>query len=409
SKILLNRSISEYVRTIAPFLKYDKDPYLVVADGKLYWIIDAYTVTHMFPYSDPMTEQITEVLSGKKRVSQQRIWGNYIRNSIKITIDAYDGNINYYLMTKERDQADPIAECYRKIFPNMFKDYKDMPAELKLHIRYPLSMFMIQAVKYAAYHMNDPKQFYNKEDLWQFSTEKAQDGGSGEQPVEPYYVVLQLPGSDKEEFMLMLPYTPNKKKNMIAWMCAKCDPGEDMSLGEYGKIIVYNFPKGELVDGTIQVEAYIDQHPSMSQELTLWSQRGSKVIRGNLLAIPINQSILYVEPIYLEAESAPIPVLRRVVVGLNGGRLEWGETLEEALSLLFGSEIQPTAEIESAKGQEAEKATPIQKLPSGDLTKQALDHYNQAQKYLRSGDWAKFGEEWDKLKQTLEMLQKERR
>jgi len=409
SKILLNRSISEYVRTIAPFLKYDKDPYLVVADGKLYWIIDAYTVTHMFPYSDPMTEQITEVLSGKKRVSQQRIWGNYIRNSIKITIDAYDGNINYYLMTKERDQADPIAECYRKIFPNMFKDYKDMPAELKLHIRYPLSMFMIQAVKYAAYHMNDPKQFYNKEDLWQFSTEKAQDGGSGEQPVEPYYVVLQLPGSDKEEFMLMLPYTPNKKKNMIAWMCAKCDPGEDMSLGEYGKIIVYNFPKGELVDGTIQVEAYIDQHPSMSQELTLWSQRGSKVIRGNLLAIPINQSILYVEPIYLEAESAPIPVLRRVVVGLNGGRLEWGETLEEALSLLFGSEIQPTAEIESAKGQEAEKATPIQKLPSGDLTKQALDHYNQAQKYLRSGEWAKFGEEWDKLKQTLEMLQKERR
>ncbi len=404
SKILINRSISEYVRAISPFLKYDKDPYLVVSDGKLYWIIDAYTVTNLFPYSEPMTEQITEVLSGKKHITQQRIWGNYIRNSVKITIDAYDGTINYYLMTKEKNQADPIAECYRKIFPKMFKDYKDMPAELKPHIRYPLSLFMIQATKYAAYHMNDPKQFYNKEDLWQFSTEKAQEGG-GERPVEPYYVVLQLPDSDKEEFMLMLPFTPNKKRNMIAWMSAKCDPEGDVSLGEYGKIIVYNFPKGELVDGTIQVEAYIDQHPSMSQELTLWSQRGSKVIRGNLLAIPINQSILYIEPIYLEAEASPIPVLRRVVVALNGGRLEWGETLEEALSLLFGSKILPTESIGLDKG-EAKKEAPVQKLPSDNLTKQALDHYNQAQKYLRSGEWAKFGEEWDKLRQTLEMLQK---
>ena len=412
SKILFNRSISEYVRTIAPFLKYDKDPYLVIADGKLYWIQDAYTVTHMFPYSEPMTEQVTEVLAGKKHVTQQRIWGNYIRNSVKVVIDAYDGTISYYLMTKEKSQADPIAECYKKIFPSMFKDYSDMPNELKKHIRYPLSLFMIQAMKYAAYHMNDPKQFYNKEDLWQFSTEKAQDGGSGEQPVEPYYVVLQLPDSDKEEFMLMLPYTPNKKKNMIAWLAAKCDPGKDSGLGEYGKLMVYNFPKAELIDGTIQIEAYIDQNPEMSQELSLWSQRGSKVIRGNLLAIPINKSILYVEPIYLEAEASPIPVLRRVVVAMHGGGLEWGETLQETLSTLFGSEIPPTAEAQLAQvetGKEPTNITSIQKLPSGDLPKQALDHYNQAQKYLRSGDWARFGEEWDKLRQTLDAIQKEKK
>jgi len=412
SKILFNRSISECVRIIAPFLKYDKDPYLVVANGKLYWIQDAYTVTHMYPYSEPMMEQVTEVLQGQKRVTQQRVWGNYIRNSVKVVIDAYDGTVTYYSMTGEKGQEDPIADCYRKIFPSLFKDYKAMPDELKKHIRYPQSFFTIQASKFSSYHMNDPKQFYNKEDLWQFSTEKAQDGGSGEQPVEPYYVILQLPGSDKEEFMLMLPYTPNKKRNMIAWLAAKCDPGEGSDLGDYGSLLVYNFPKSELVDGTIQIEAYIDQHPQMSQELSLWSQRGSKVIRGNLLAIPINQSILYVEPIYLEAEAAPIPVLRRVVVG-QGGELEWGETLEEALSTLFGSEI--TTELVPSEQQQVTstkqtEVMPSKKLPpSKDTVKTAIDHYNEAQKYLHSGDWAKYGDEMDKLKQTLDMLQSERK
>jgi hypothetical protein len=411
SKILINRSISECVRTIAPFLKYDKDPYLVVANGRLYWMQDAYTTTHMYPYSEPMMEEVTEVLQGKKRVTQQRVWGNYIRNSVKVVIDAYDGSVTYYLMTGEKGQEDPIAECYKKIFPSLFKDYKSMPDELKKHIRYPQSLFMIQAMKYASYHMNDSKQFYNKEDLWQFSTEKAQDGGSGEQPVEPYYVVLQLPDSNKEEFMLMLPYTPNKKKNMIAWLAAKCDPGEGSSLGDYGNLMVYNFPKGELVDGTIQVEAYIDQNPKMSQELSLWSQRGSKVIRGNLLAIPINQSILYVEPIYLEAESSPIPVLRRVVAGMSGGNLEWGETLEEALSNLFGTQMPTELVSDTQKGgttKEPAKVTPAE-IPSKDTVKKALDQYNQAQKYLKSGDWTKYGEEMDKLKQTLEMLQSERK
>jgi len=198
---------------------------------------------------------------------------------------------------------------------------------------------------------------------------------------------------------------------MIAWLAAKCDPGEDSSLGDYGSLMVYNFPKSELVDGTIQVEAYIDLNPKMSQELSLWSQRGSKVIRGNLLAIPINQSILYVEPIYLEAESSPIPVLRRVVAGMSGGDLEWGETLEEALSNLFGTEMPTELISDTQKGvttKEPAKVTPAE-IPSKDTVKKALDQYNQAQKYLKSGDWTKYGEEMDKLRQTLEMLQSERK
>jgi uncharacterized membrane protein (UPF0182 family) len=325
---------------------------------------------------------------------------------VKVVIDAYDGSVTYYIMTGEKGQADPIADCYKRIFPKLFKEYSSMPDELKRHIRYPQSMFMIQAAKYAAYHMNDAKQFYNKEDLWQFSTEKMQGGGSGEQPVEPYYVILQLPDSEKEEFLIMLPYTPNRKKNMIAWLAAKCDPGEGSDLGEYGNLVVYNFPKGELVDGTIQVEAYIDQDPEMSQELALWSQRGSKVIRGNLLAIPMNQSILYVEPIYLEAEASPIPVLRRIVVGLKGGRIEWGETLQEALYTLFGEPIPVTTD--ETGGKSIEQAPITEVLSSANLTKRAIEQYDQAQKYLRSGNWAKYGEEMDKLRQTLMQMQKEK-
>lgn len=411
SKILFNRSISEMVRTIAPFLKYDKDPYLVVYKGRLYWIIDAYTTTHMYPYSEPMTEEITEVsVYGKeprKRVRYERTWGNYIRNSVKVIIDAYDGTVTYYSMTKEKGHEDPLLDCYERIFPELFKDFDEMPDGLKRHIRYPLTMFMVQADKYTTYHMKDPKQFYYKEDAWQFSTEKHQmqeEGTATEQPVEPYYVILQLPGSVKEEFLLMLPYTPFQKKNMIAWLAAKCDPGDSGNLGEYGNLIVYNFPKGELVDGTIQIEAYIDQHPVMSQQLTLWSQRGSRVIRGNLLAIPIKESVLYVEPIYLESDLAQIPELRKVVVA-QGGRLDWGDTLEEALANLYGAQV--------SVGTPEEEATPVTEAPPAaattDLRRKALEHYNQAQRYLRNGNWAKYGEEMEKLGQTLELLQKEPR
>ena len=231
----------------------------------------------------------------------------------KIDISAYDGTVTYYSMSGEKGQEDPIIECYMKIFPDLFHSFKEMPADLKHHIRYPMTLFLIQAEKYTKYHMKDARTFYSKEDLWQISTEKYQSQAgqaAGEEPVEPYYVILQLPGSDKEEFMIMLPFTPFGKKNMIAWLSAKCDPDENGGLGEYSNLMVYNFPKGTLVDGTIQIEAYIDQNEEMSGQLSLWSQRGSSVLRGNLLAIPIKQSLIYVEPIYLQAESSAIPQLK---------------------------------------------------------------------------------------------------
>jgi uncharacterized membrane protein (UPF0182 family) len=410
SKILLHRSISERVRTIAPFLKYDKDPYLVVSEGRLYWIQDAYTATHMYPYSRPMVEEITEVMEyGRQRGYRRRIqrtWGNYIRNSVKVVVDAYDGTVTYYSMIGEKGQEDPIAECYGRMFPDLFKDFRDMPDDLKQHIRYPLTMFMIQAEKYTRYHMRDPRQFYSEEDLWQVSTEKyqTQEGETaGEQPVEPYYVILQLPGSDKEEFMLMLPFTPSGKKNMISWMAARCDPGEDGNLGEYGNLLVYNFPKGELIDGTIQIEAYIDQKEEMSEQLSLWSQRGSNVIRGNLLAIPIRDSLLYVEPIYLQAEAAAIPQLKRVVVS-QGGRLEWGEDLEDALAVMYGSAV-PGPPSAPSKVTEELPSTRVVTETAQELADRAMNQYNQAQQYLRAGDWAKYGEEIKKLRETLVLLQ----
>ena len=409
SKILLHRSISERVRTIAPFLKYDKDPYLVTSQGRLYWVMDAYTTTHNYPYSEPMIEQTTEVMQYGRatgtRIREQRIWGNYIRNSVKVIIDAYDGTVDFYIMTKEPGQEDPIADCYRNIFPSLFKDFSQMPDDLKQHIRYPLTLFMIQADKYSAYHMNDAQQFYYKEDLWQIGTEKYQAQGeiaAVEQPVEPYYLILQLPGSDKEEFILMIPYTPYGKQNMVAWLGAKCDINKDGTLGEYGNLVVYNFPKGELIDGTIQIEAYIDQDEEISSQLSLWSQRGSSVIRGNLLAIPIKESMLYVEPIYLQAESTAIPQLKRVVVSLGGKSVVWGEDLQSALAALYGRSIPTRIDQEAEQKPAMVERDEVSKGLAG----QAIEQYNRAQEYLRNGQWSRYGEEMNKLQKTLQELQK---
>ncbi|MFC1712960.1 UPF0182 family protein [Candidatus Poribacteria bacterium] len=408
SRILFHRAISDRVRTIAPFLKYDKDPYLVVSEGKLYWIQDAYTTTHMYPYSKPTEEEITEVTESlgrapSYRTRRRRIWGNYIRNSVKVVIDAYNGTVTYYLMTGEKGQEDPIADCYKNIFPDLFTDFSEMPPDLKKHIRYPLTMFMIQANKYREYHMKEPKLFFGQSDLWQIATEKY---GNSDQPVEPYYVILQLPGSDKEEFMLMLPFTPAQgKKNMVAWLAAKCDPGENGDLGEYGNLMVYNFPSGEeLVDGTSQVESYIDQNVDMSRELTLWGQGGSTVIRGNMLAIPIKESMLYVEPIYLEADGeGAIPQLMKVVVSQNR-RLEWGVDLDSALAALYGSQP-PTESAEDQPPPDGTEATFV--LPE-ELSRRALDQLIRAEQHSRNGDWAKYGAELEKLKQTLQALQEAR-
>ncbi|MGC2643486.1 MAG: UPF0182 family protein, partial [Pseudolabrys sp.] len=308
SRIMIRRDIRERVRAIAPFLRLDRDPYLVISSGKLYWIQDAYTTSEYFPYAQPV----------------QRFGLNYIRNSVKVVIDAYNGTVAFYLM----DAADPIAMTYQRIFPELFKPFAAMPPDLQKHIRYPEDLFLIQAQIYQAYHMEAADVFYNREDLWQFPREPGSGGSTS--LMAPYYIIMRLPGETQAEFFVMLPMVPSRRDNMIAWLAARCDPPD------YGKLIVYEFPKDKLVYCPFQIEALINQNTEISQQLTLWNQMGSRVIRGNLLVIPIENSILYISPLYLRAEQGQLPELKRVIAAY-GDHVVMKETLAEALSALFAT------------------------------------------------------------------------
>jgi uncharacterized protein len=366
SRIMFHRDIQKQARTITPFLRLDHDPYLVISDGKLYWMQDAYTTSDYFPYAQPA----------------QRLDLNYIRNSVKIVIDAYNGSVDFYLM----DSADPIARTYQQIFPKLFKPFAAMPPDLQTHIRYPEDLFRIQAQIYQAYHMEAADVFYNREDLWQFPREPAEGGTT---LMAPYYIVIRLPGEAQAEFFLMLPMVPSRRDNMIAWLAARCDPPD------YGKLIVYEFPKDKLVYGPFQIEALINQNTDISQQLTLWNQMGSRVIRGNLLVIPIENSILYVSPLYLRAAEGQLPELKRVIAAY-GDRVVMKETLAEALSALFDSGAAPRSPSSSM-------GTPLA-APTAEQARKALDHYNQAIERLKSGDWAGFGAQLDAMRGLLENL-----
>jgi len=365
SRIMINRNIQERVNKVAPFLGYDKDPYIVISkEGKLFWIQDAYTISSSYPYSTP-------VIGG---------YFNYIRNSVKVVIDAYNGTIDFYII----DQKDPVVKVYQNIFPQLFKNFDQMPEDLNEHIRYPKDLFQVQAELYSTYHMMDPDVFYNKEDYWNTPSEIYAEN---EIRMEPYYIVTKLPGYEREEFILMTPFTPSTKNNMIAWLAAKSDQPE------YGDLIVYKFPKDKLIFGPMQIEARIDQDSEISQQLTLWGQKGSTVIRGNLLVIPIAKSILYVEPLYLRAETGEIPELKKVIVS-NGSDVAMGNNLEDALEKLFmrtfkEREIVITGEEKTLK----------------DLIKEAAGYYESAQEFARDGNWSKYGEELQKLEQTLKLLE----
>jgi uncharacterized protein len=363
SRIMIRRNIQERVRTIAPFLKLDHDPYLVISEGRMFWMQDAYTTSSYFPSSQPA----------------QDVDLNYIRNSVKVVIDAYNGTVTFYLM----DQTDPIAATYQRIFPGLFKPFAAMPADLKNHIRYPEDLFLIQARIYQAYHMEDANVFYNREDLWQFP---RQPGGDGIATMAPYYIIMRLPGETRAEFFIMLPMVPSRRDNMIAWLAARCDPPD------YGKLIVYEFPKERLVYGPFQIEARINQNTEISQQLTLWNQMGSRVIRGNLLVIPIENSILYVSPLYLRAEQGHLPELKRVIAAY-GEHVVMRETLPEALSALFTDGGVAPAAPGPVSG-------PSQAAPA----QAALDHYNQAMERLKSGDWAGFGNEIEAMRGILQEL-----
>ena len=314
SKLLFRRNINERIREIAPFLRYDRDPYLVAANAEeeeskisqsyLYWIVDAYTTSDRYPYSDP----------GKNEF-------NYIRNSVKVVIDAYHGDVDFYVA----DPKDPIITTWATIFPQIFKPLDAMPVALRSYIRYPQDFFKIQSERLLTYHMTEPQVFYNREDQWQVPQEIY---GSEQQAVEPYYLIMKLPAAESEEFILLLPFTPTQRTNLIAWLAARSD-GE-----EYGKLLLYQFPKQQLVYGQEQIEALINQDPVISQQISLWNRQGSRALQGNLLVIPIERSLLYVEPLYLEAERNSLPTLVRVIV-VYENRIVMAQTLEQALQAIF--------------------------------------------------------------------------
>ena len=315
TKLLLRRNIDRRIRSIAPFLRYDRDPYLVAADAQgnptnvkdpsyLYWIVDAYTISDRYPYSDTGTEGI-----------------NYIRNSVKVVIDAYHGSVSFYIA----DPSDPIVTSWAKIFPDLFKPLSAMPISLRRHLRYPQDYFKIQSDRLMTYHMTDPQVFYNREDQWQIPTEIY-----GDKPrlVEPYYLITSLPTVPVPEFTLLLPYTPQQRTNLVAWLAARSD-GEN-----YGKLLLYTFPKQRQIFGPEQIEARINQDPAISSQISLWNRQGSRVVQGNLLIVPIEQSLLYVEPLYLEATQNQLPTLVRVIVAYEN-RIVMAETLPQALTALF--------------------------------------------------------------------------
>ena len=334
SRLQYRRQVQERVRQVAPFLILDRDPYIVATNDKLYWIQDAYTYTDRYPYSDPLEGNL-----------------NYMRNSIKVTIDAFNGDLRFYIW----DETDPIIQTYARIFPVLFQPQSEMPESLRSHTRYPQDFFRIQAEKYIRYHMQEPQNFYNNEDLWAVAEEKFGQGDTLQQ-VEPYYVIMKLPGETEEEFVLLLPYTPNERQNLIGWLAARSD-GDN-----YGGLIAFNFPKDRQVDGTAQVEARIDNNPTISAWFTLRCTEGSSCIRGNLLVVPVDQGLIYAEPVYIQAEGVSFPELKRVILA-TGDRVVMEDSLNQALNALTGV----TTFVSEPADAAAPDTTPATTAPAGSL------------------------------------------
>jgi uncharacterized membrane protein (UPF0182 family) len=377
SRLLIYRRVLERVGRLTPFLRYDHDPYLIIArDGSLYWMLDGYTTSSMYPYSEPSGDM-----------------GNYVRNSVKATIDAYDGEVRFYIS----DPSDALIQAYARLFPGVFRPLASMPEDLRAHIRYPEEFFSIQASMYAVFHMTDPRVFYNREDVWRVAQSAARGAAT---PMNPYYTIMKLAGvGTREEFILMVPFTPAKKANMIAWMAARCDEPN------YGKVLVFVFPKQKLVYGPQQIEARIDQDPGISQQLSLWDQGGSKVIRGTLLVIPVANSVLYVEPLYLAAETGGgLPQLKRVLVSYSDN-VVMEPTLDAALTQVFqGTSMGETETATAPPSPESRQVTAPSKPLTADVLswiREANQHYDKAQQMLKQGNWAGYGDEMNKLGAAL--------
>jgi hypothetical protein len=395
SRLLMRRNLRERVQTLAPFLTFDRDPYIVVGeDGRLSWIMDAFTTSDSYPYSSHY------------RFGSQTI--NYMRNSVKAVVDAYDGTTTFYVFDKE----DPILAAYRNLYPSLFKDASEMPSGLRKHVRYPELLFKLQAEVYGLYHMTNPSVFYNREDLWTVATKTGAAAEGGEQTSQvmpPNYVLMKLPGESDVEFVEILPFTPANRNNLIGWIAGRSDGAS------YGTSIVYDFPKTKLVDGPQQIEARIDQNAQLSGQLTLWNQQGSHVLRGNLLVIPTGRALLYAEPIYLQAERSPMPELRIVVLALQD-RLAYGSTFEAALTSLFtGTDSSlsatesshapaPTGAAQTAGTVQAQQAA----TPSALIAEAAKD-FDDYQHLTAEGKLSEAGQKLADLKRVLGLLNSQKK
>jgi len=386
SRLLMRRNVRDRVSTLAPFLTFDPDPYIVLGeDGRLSWIMDAFTISDSYPYS-----------------SHYRLAGNpinYMRNSVKAVIDAYDGTTTFYVF----DSEDPIIASYRLIFPSLFKDAAMMPPGLRKHVRYPELLLKLQAEVYGLYHMTDPEVFYNREDLWTVATEVGMTEGNEQATLvmPPNFVLMKLPGETGVEFVEILPFTPANRNNLIGWIAGRSDGAQ------YGTSVVYNFPKTKLVDGPLQIEARIDQNAQLSGQLTLWNQQGSHVRRGALLVIPCGRALLYAEPIYLQAERSPMPELRLVVLALQD-RLAYGPTFESAMAALFGGAASSVSAAAAPAEQVAHPpATAASAQPAADLhalIAEAAKDFADYQRLTAEGKLGEAGQKLEELKRVLDRL-----
>ncbi len=385
SRLLMRRNIRERVAKLAPFLIFDQDPYVVVgADGRLSWIMDAFTVSDTYPYSTHYNLGDTPV--------------NYMRNSVKVVIDAYNGTTTFYVF----DSKDPVISAYRRIFPSLFRDASTMPSDLHQHVRYPEALFNLQSEVYGLYHMTNPEVFFNREDLWTVATETATDadGQQAVQPMKPNFVLMKLPGGAHEEFVEILPFTPANRNNLIGWIAGRCDGSN------YGTAVVYDFPKTRLIDGPQQIEARIDQNAQLSGQLTLWNQQGSHVLRGSLLVIPSGRALLYAEPIYLQAQQSPMPELRLVVLALQD-KLAYGTTFQAALSALFdgqSSSLAATAEAPQAAPVSSPQTNTQPTTDTQALIVEASKDFEDYQRLTAAGKLGEAGQKLDALKIVIDKL-----
>lgn len=366
SRILYNRTVMDAGR-LAPYLRYDPDPYPVVNEGRIYWVLDAYTVANHYPYSDP------------------RDGINYVRNSVKVVVDAYEGDISFYVS----DPSDPVIRTYSRIYPGLYKPLSQMPVGLREHLRYPADLFKLQAAVFAEYHVQDARVFYNREDEWAIPHEKFSDNS---QEMEPYYTIMQLPGESREEFVLILPFTPMNRGNAVAWMAARCDQEH------YGKMVVDVFPKDVHAYGPMQVEATIDQNADISSQLTLWNQHGSQVIRGNLITVPLAGKLLYVEPLFLQAKESAMPELIRVIAFYDG-KVVMERDLNVALNQLFGLE-EDQSQVKADEPEQPERKPG----PASGLARKAQQLFQEANSCLRAGDWAGYGKAIEELGKVLDEM-----